>query len=165
MKRKLVLFFITYLVWCLLNWVPDWQHLVIGIFAATLISVATGDLFIHRPHIAFHIDRYFYFIFCYFPLFLWELIKANAISAVSIIKPSPHTNSGIIKIKTSLKSDTALTFLANSISMSYGLLTVDIDKDNSLLYVYCLNLNTEDREATVRPVFSRFENILSKVFD
>jgi hypothetical protein len=32
MKRKLVLFIVAYIAWCLLNWIPDWQHLLIGFF-------------------------------------------------------------------------------------------------------------------------------------
>ncbi|NQT90618.1 MAG: hypothetical protein HQ558_05130, partial [Candidatus Omnitrophica bacterium] len=46
MKSKIVMFFIAYLAWCLLSWVPDWQHLAIGVFVAALVSVITSDLFV-----------------------------------------------------------------------------------------------------------------------
>ena len=63
MKSKIVLFVLGFLAWCLLNWIPDWQHLLVGIFIAGFVAYITGDLFIQRPHVLRHPKRYFYFIF------------------------------------------------------------------------------------------------------
>lgn len=165
MKRKFVLFLVTYFLWCLLNWVPDWQHLIIGVFAAGLVAIATGDLFINRPHIAAHPRRYFYFIFYYMPVFFWELIRAGIDVVRRLLCPVLPVNPGIIKIKTTLKSDTALTFLANSITLSTGTMTVDIDKDNGLLYLHCMDIKANDTDSAAKRMVGKFEGILSKIFD
>ena len=79
--------------------------------------------------------------------------------------PQLPINPGIVKVKTRLKSDTALTFLANSITLTPGTLTVDIDRDNGVLYIHWLNVKAKDVETATKIIVERFERILSKIFD
>ncbi len=165
MKSKIVLFLVAFLVWTFLNWVPDWQHLVVGIFIAGFVAYLTGDLFITRPHLLKHPLRYWYFFVYYLPLFFWECLKANLDVAYRVLHPKTPINPGIVKVKTSLKTDTALTFLANSITLTPGTLTVDIDKDNGILYVHWIDVKAEDIESATRIIVERFEKILRKIFE
>ncbi len=165
MKGRIVLFIICFAVWCLLNWVPDWQHAVVGVFIALFVAFLIGDLFVQRPHVLKHPHRYFYFIFWYLPVFLWEVVKANVDVAYRVIHPKLPINPGIVKVKTTLKSDTALTFLANSITLTPGTLSVDIDKDRGVLYVHWIDVKTKDVEGATDIVVKRFERILRKIFD
>ncbi|MBL7084641.1 MAG: Na+/H+ antiporter subunit E [Candidatus Omnitrophica bacterium] len=161
----MVLFLIGFLVWAFLNWVPDWQHLAVGVFIAAFVAFMAGDLFITRPHVLKHPLRYWYFVAYYVPIFLWECIKANVDVAYRVVHPNLPINPGIVKVRTSLKSDTALTFLANSITLTPGTLTVDIDKDNGILYVHWIDVKAKDVEGATRIIVERFENILRKIFD
>jgi multicomponent Na+:H+ antiporter subunit E len=108
--------------------VPDWQHLVSGIFIAAFVAFITGDLFIKRPQLLKHPMRWFYFVFLYIPVFLYECIKANIDVAYRVMHPALPINPGIVKVKTNLKTDTGLTFLANSITLTPGTMSVDIDR-------------------------------------
>jgi multicomponent Na+:H+ antiporter subunit E len=159
------LFILAFLVWSLLNWVPDWQHLIVGIFVAAFVAFMTGDFFIQRPHVLKHPLRYWYFIAFYVPIFLWECFKANIDVAYRVLHPKLPINPGIVKVKTSLRSDTALTFLANSITLTPGTLSVDIDSDNGILYVHWIDVKTKDTEAATKIIIKRFEKILTKIFD
>ncbi len=165
MRSRIILFVIAFLTWSFLNWVPDWQHLVIGIFVSGLVAYLTGDLFIQTPAKLKHPLRYYYFLFHYLPIFLWEVIKANIDVAYRVIHPSLPINPGIVKVRTNLKSDTALTFLANSITLTPGTLTVDIDKDNGFLYVHWISVEAKDVESATKIIVTRFEKILAKIFD
>lgn len=165
MKNKITLFIISFFVWCLLNWLPDWQHLTIGIFVSGFVAFMIGDLFTQRPETLTHPRRYFYFIFHYIPVFIWEIFKANIDVAYRILHPGLPINPGIVKVKTSLKSDTALTFLTNSITLTPGTLSVDIDRDKNILYVHWIDVKTEDIEGSTKMVVERFEKILRKIFD
>jgi multicomponent Na+:H+ antiporter subunit E len=165
MKSKLVLFLVAFFVWSLLNWIPDIQHLIIGIFVAGLVAALTGDLFITRPHYLRHPLRYWYFIVYYLPVFVWECIKANFDVAYRVLHPRLPINPGIVKVKTSLKSDIALTFLANSITLTPGTLSVDIDQDNGILYVHWINVTDTETEGATKAIALRFEKILKKIFD
>ena len=165
MKSRLVLFLVSFAVWSLLNWKPDNQHLIIGIFVALFVAFMTGDLFIKRPHVLKNPLRYLYFITYYLPVFLWECFKANIDVAYRVLHPSLPIKPGIVKVKTTLKQDTALTFLANSITLTPGTLCVDIDKDKGFLYIHWINVKEKDIEAATKIIVERFEKILRKIFE
>ena len=165
MKSRMILFIVGFLVWLFLNWVPDWQHIVVGFFIAGFIAFLTGDLFIQRPNNLKHPKRYWYFMFHYLPVFLWECFKANIDVAYRVLHPKLPINPGIVKVKTTLKSDTALTFLANSITLTPGTLSVDIDRERSVLYIHWIDVKAKDVETATKIVVERFERILRKIFD
>jgi len=165
MKSRVVLFIVAFLVWLLLSWVPDIQHVLVGLVAAAFVAYITGDLFVQRPHVLVHPERYFYFVFRYVPVFLWECFKANIDVAYRVIHPKILINPGIVKVKTELKTDTGLTFLANSITLTPGTMSVDIDKDSGVLYVHWINVKAKDVDAATELIVRRFERILKKIFE
>ena len=165
MTTRLVLFICAFIVWCLLTWVPDAQHLIVGVFVALFIALITGDLFITRPHLLKHPQRWLYFFFWYVPIFLWECLKANIDVAYRVIHPKLPINPGIVKVKTNLKTDTGLTFLANSITLTPGTMSVDIDRDNGFLYVHWIDVKDKRVAGATKLIVERFEKILSKIFE
>ena len=138
MKSRIILFGVGFLVWLGLCWPADLQHVVVGIFVAAFVAFMTGDLFVKRPYVFKHASRYRWFLY-YLPMFIWECVKANIDVAYRVVHPKRPVNPGIVKVKTSLKSDTALTFLANSITLTPGTLSVDLDKEKNL-YVHWINV-------------------------
>lgn len=164
MRSRVVLFILGLGVWILLSWPPDFQHLFVGMIASAVVAWFSGDLFTHRAHLFTHIERYLWFLY-YIPLFAWECLKANLDVAFRVIHPHTPLNPGIVKIKTKLKSDTALTFLANSITLTPGTLTVDVDKDKGVLYVHWIDVKTQDREEAAQIIAERFERILRRIFE
>lgn len=165
MKSRIILFILALLIWLLLSWPPDGQHIIVGVVVAALVAILTGDFFIQRPHRLKHLSRYRHFIFSYLPTFLWEVIKANIDVAYRVLHPKLPINPGIVKVKTKLKSDTALTFLANSITLTPGTLSVDIDKEKGVLYVHWIDVKAKDVESATEIIVERFERILKKIFD
>jgi multicomponent Na+:H+ antiporter subunit E len=144
--------------------VPDWQHLLVGVFVAVLAAYLTGDMFVQRPHLFKQFKRYFWF-FYYVPFFLWEMFKANIDVAYRVIHPRLPIKPGIVKVKTSLKSDTGLTFLANSITLTPGTLSVDVDRENGYLYVHWIDVKHKDMEGATKKIAYRFERILTRIFE
>lgn len=165
MKSRIILFIIGFLVWCLLTWVPDTEHLVVGVLVSLLVAFLVGDFFVTRPHMLAHPERYLYLIFVYLPFFFWECFKANIDVAYRVSHPGLPIKPGIVKVKTNLKSDTGLTFLANSITLTPGTLSVDVDKDDGLLYVHWIYVKDTDVEKATQDIVRRFEKILEKIFE
>ncbi len=165
MKSRIILFILALLAWSFLNWIPDWQHFIAGVFIAYLVAYITGDLFVKRPYVLKHPKRYWYFVAYYIPVFLWECLKANIDVAYRVLHPSLPIKPGIVKVKTKLKSDTGLTFLANSITLTPGTLSVDIDRDGGILYVHWINVKDKDIEAATKIIIGRFERILERIFE
>ncbi|MBN2120627.1 MAG: Na+/H+ antiporter subunit E [Candidatus Omnitrophica bacterium] len=165
MRSKIVLFLVAFICWCLLNWIPDWQHLLVGIFVAGFVAYLTGDLFIRSPDRLSHPHRYWYFVFHYLPLFIWECIKANIDVAFRVLHPRLPIRPGIVKVKIKLKTDTGITFLANSITLTPGTLSVDVDREKGFLYVHWIDVKSKDVEEATKIVVARFERVLEKIFE
>ena len=164
-KSRILMFVMALFVWCLLTWPVEWQHLVAGVVVSALVAFMLGDLFVSAPQTLKHPHRYWYFFAIYVPVFLWECLKANIDVAYRVLNPVLPINPGIVKVKTSLKSDAALTFLANSITLTPGTMSVDVDSDNGFLYIHWINVKHTDVEGATKDIVSRFEPILAKIFD
>ncbi len=165
MKSRILMFLAAFLVWCLLSWPPDTAQLIVGVAAALLAAIIMGRMFVTRPHMLSHPGRVFRFLFHYIPVFVWELVKANFDVAYRVLHPGLPIKPGIVKMKTGLRSDMGLTFLANSITLTPGTLTVEVDKDHGLLYIHWISVKGRDVETATRAIGGRFEPILMKIFE
>lgn len=165
MKSRILLFILAFFVWSVLCWAADWEHLLVGGLASFLVAFIAGDLFVNRPRLWLQPKRYFYFFFSYLPFFLWECLKANIDVAYRVLHPGRPINPGIVKVKTKLVTDTALTFLANSITLTPGTMSLDIDRENGVLYIHWIDVKAKDVTEASKIIVERFEQILKKVFE
>jgi multicomponent Na+:H+ antiporter subunit E len=85
--------------------------------------------------------------------------------AYRVLHPQLPINPAIVKVKTDLKSDTALTFLANSITLTPGTMCVDIDKEAGVLYIHWIDAKTTDVEEATHRIAGPFESTLKEIFD
>lgn len=164
MKSRLTLFVIGFIIWMLLGWPIDAQHMIVGILVAGFVAFLTGDLFTRRPHHFGQISRYLWFCY-YVPLFLWECLKANIDVAARVLNPNLPINPGIVKVKTSLRSDTALTFLANSITLTPGTFCVDILPEEGILYIHWIDVKSQDVQEATEQIVKTFEGVLKRIFE
>lgn len=102
--------------------------------------------------------RWILFLIYIFGPFLFRLIKANLEVAYRIItgKIKPK----IVKISPDLKTDFGRVLLANSITLTPGTLSVDIDKDNNL-YVHWLYAIDEKPE--ISQIAGSFQKWIKKI--
>jgi len=164
MKSRIISFILSFVIWCLLVWSLDWQHLLIGIIVCLFVSYSVGDLFTKNPWKFKEPGRYLWLVYYLIVLF-WEMIKANLDVAYRVIHPGLPIKPGIVKVKTKLKSDAALTYLANSITLTPGTFTIDIDQENGYLYIHWIYVTTEDIEKASEIIVRKFEKILEKIFE
>jgi multicomponent Na+:H+ antiporter subunit E len=164
MYSRVITFSVSLLLWLLLAFSLDWQHLLLGLIVSLLVAAMMGDMFTEYAHKWFSPRRYFWFIVFIF-VFIWECIKANFDVAWIVLHPKMPINPGIVKIKTSLKNETALTFLANFITLTPGTFSVDIDRENGCLYIHWIYVQTQDIEEATRIISAKFERILKEVFE
>jgi len=91
------------------------------------------------------------------PFFI-EMAKANWDVATRVL--TGKIRPGIVRIQSGMKTDLGTLMLANSITLTPGTLTVDIEEDTNDLFVHMLNVPEElaKREVmTAREVFSIFD--------
>lgn len=164
MGTKIIIFILAFFIWLLLSWPVNLVNLFSAVIIAVFISFVTSDIFERKTAFSTNIMRYFWFVW-YIPLFIWECIKANLDGAFRLIHPDCPIRPGIVKVKTTLKSDTGLTFLANTLTLKPGTMTVDIDKEAGFLYVHWVDVKSDDIEKNTELIVSKFERILKKIFE
>jgi multicomponent Na+:H+ antiporter subunit E len=142
----------------------DWQHLTVGLLVSLFVSYAVGDLFTKNPWKFKEPKRYLWLVY-YLIVLIWEMIKANLDVAYRVIHPKLPIKPGIVKVKTKLRSEAALTYLANSITLTPGTFTIDVDQENGYLYIHWIWVKSDDIEEATGIIVRRFEKILEKIFE
>ncbi len=165
MRSRLIFFPVALVVWLALSWPPSLQIAVAGVLVSLLVSYLAGHFFVGRHHLLGEPSRHWHFLVLYLPLFLWEVFKANLDVAYRVSRPRMPIRPGIVRVKTTLVSDIALTFLANSITLTPGTLTVDVDREAGVLYVHWIDVKTENVNEATRMIVRRFEPILRRIFE
>jgi multicomponent Na+:H+ antiporter subunit E len=137
---------VAYLVYLLLTigsgTVALWsrEELVIGAVFAVIAGALLRKRFIGKDLRMLNPRRWFTFLVYLFPFF-WAMVKANVDVAYRVI--TGRINPAIVKINPKLKNDMSLTFLANSITLTPGTLSVDVDQKTNELYVHWINVDPE----------------------
>lgn len=171
MISAIILFIFWYLVWISLSWPLAGHEALTGVAVSAFVTFMTLDLDGEEGPAGGRIKFFSIFarlawFFLYVIVFLWECVRANIDVAFRVIPPAVAIRPGTLKIRTALKSDIALTFLANSITLTPGNTTVDVDKENGLIYVHCLYVRQNYSRASMKlGVVTRFEKIIKKIFE
>lgn len=174
MITRILLFILWFFIWLFLSWPPEPKDIIIGLLVSLFVTFMTIDTFKplivgpetkgERGFIAM-VGRIFWFI-CYVAVFLWECLKANIDVAWRVVYPTLPIRPGTIRVRTDLKSDIALTFLANSLTLTPGKTTVDIDKERGYIYIHVLFLKGDYSAGEIRlPIVTKYERILKRVFE
>ena len=166
--RRLVYFVLAFIVWILVAWPfadgrVDLQIVVAGLLASFLAAILFHEILPKEHHVFISPVRVFWFL-VYVPVFFYYVIRANFDVVYRALHPAMPIRPGIVKIKTNLKTDSAITALANSITLTPGTLTVDLT-DDGYLYVHWINVKADDVEQATQLISQRFEWFLRKIFE
>jgi len=163
-KSRIIVFVFALIVWFALTDIKDYQEALIGIAISALITFLAGQFLITTEKSQHPAKRFFHFL-KYIPRFLWEMIKANLEVAYLVVHPLLPIKPGIVKIKTKLTKDSAITVLANSITLTPGTMTVDVNKDKGELYIHWINVKAQETESATKEISEKFEKTLMEVFE
>jgi len=173
--RRLTLFLVSMVIWYLVSWPydlgaqsMDWQMLAAGGVFSLLACILFVDVFPRRsaPGEARKrpaITRLLWAL-AYIPVFFWYMVVANFDVAYRVLHPRLPIRPGIVRVKTTLKSEAGRTVLANSITLTPGTMSVDI-RDDGTLYIHWINVQAEDVEGATRKIVAPFEKLLLRIFE
>jgi len=117
------------------------EELIIGAVFAVIVGMLTKNMFIKKDFRMLHPKRWFLFLAYFFAIFLPAMAKANIDVVYRVI--TGRINPGIVKISPNLKNDLSLTLLANSITLTPGTLSVEVDEKTNDLYVHWINVKMD----------------------
>ncbi len=161
-KNLFVSFVVMMIAWLLLNWTINPVNIAIGVVLSLIISI----VFCSKCELFTSINltpKAFIYTFIYLFVFLIELIKANIDVTRRVLSPSLPINPGIVKVKTKLKSKMARLILANSITLTPGTFTLQVEEDS--FYIHWISTETDDVEKATEELIAKFEKYLEVLYD
>lgn len=165
MKGGLLLAFIClWLGWIGLTGSLDHQELIIGAICAALIAIFSHELLFREGAKGKFDPRRWGYLLAYVPTYAWAELKAHANVIYRILHPRMPIKPGIVKVPTELRSDLGITGLANSITMTPGTLSVEVDEEERCLYVHWINVEGVEPEVTSKRIAKPFEKFLRRIF-
>ena len=161
--KRLIYFVLAFLVWMALTWSIDIQILTAGLIASAAVALLFHEVLPTEHHVFISPVRIFWLL-VYVPVFFYYVMKANIDVVYRALHPAMPINPGIVKIKSTLKTDSAITALANSITLTPGPLTVDLT-DDGYLYIHWINVKAVETKEATRRISKRFEWFIKKIFE
>jgi multicomponent Na+:H+ antiporter subunit E len=160
-KGTAVMFATLLLFWLMLMGSLSPDVLVVGVLASLVIAILYPDglsFFTElRPTREAIVAGFLYYGF-----FFKELVKSNLSLALVVLSPSLPVRPGIVKVRTRLKSRLGRLLRANSITLTPGTLTVEMDGE--WMYIHWVTVDSADIEAATAAIVAGFERYLEVIY-
>lgn len=159
--RLVLTFFLLMSFWLVLSQNLQPASLFIGAFFSFLVALLSYDFFIKPDEgMRGRAIRTIWLLLVYVFILLYEMFLASIDVVYRVI--TMDINPEVVMIKTDIKSDLGIVLLANSITLTPGTITIDIEGDH--LYVHWLYARTTHFERAAELIKGRFEHWLGRIF-
>ncbi len=160
-RAQAVLTAILFLIWLLLSLPVQFSEVIVGAVVALIIAaVPLPGPAVYREIIP--LPRRLGAGLIYVVVFLWAVVKSNIDVAFRVLAPRLPINPGIVRVKTRLTSRVGRLLLANSITLTPGTISVEIDGDD--LFVHWISTDARDVEEATGKIVRGFERYLEVCF-
>lgn len=144
-KRGVVLYTLAFIFWVVLNGKLTLEICLTGIVLVAAMAILLKGLHSYAPSTELRFLKKTPLIVAYIFVLTWEVIKANIAVMGLILKGNKSIEPTIVSFTCPLKSDFGRYLLANSITLTPGTITVDVQGDTFV--VHCLRRSMLDFSA------------------
>lgn len=153
--RQFAVFVTLFAFWLVFSGHFDALHISLGLICSAAVATLSYDLLLPEP-LSSNARIIAWRFLLYIPWLMWEVVVANFHVLYLVLQPN-HVRPQIVRFKTGLKSDLAKVTLANSITLTPGTITMDMDGDEFYVHAVsdkaALSLIEGDMEQRVGHVF------------
>jgi multicomponent Na+:H+ antiporter subunit E len=137
---RLVVFLMLLGFWVLLSGQLDLFHLSLGVLCSALVAFVSHDLVFENISSGGKLGIMFRFTL-YLPWLIYQIVLANLHVAYLVLRPG-KIHPQMIELNSKLKSDFSKVTYGNSITLTPGTITVEIEGDK--FYVHALSKKVAD---------------------
>lgn len=120
---------LLFLFWILITGRLHWQHLLVGAICSYGIAAFNHDLLLKPAERPLYHKKTLWKWVVYFYILVVAIFKSNWDVAKIVLKPKMDISPGFIKYRARLKKPLNRVILANSITLTPGTLTVEMEGD------------------------------------
>lgn len=133
-RKTALVFGVSYLFYLLIGGFGGVTDAVTGAISAAIVAWVLGPIVVkHRPD-GRRLARQSARMLVYAPWLLWEIAKANVQIAYYVLHPSLPIDPRMERVEAAVWGDLPATTLANSITLTPGTLTVDVEQREFLVH-------------------------------
>lgn len=162
LQNFLATFILLFGFWALLSGKFDAFHLTLGVICSFIIAYLTHDLLfanVRVGDIRVIVQRFI----TYMPWLVYQIAIANIHVAYLALSPKMPIDPQIIRFKSKLESDISWVTLANSITLTPGTITMDIEDGEFVVHALSKkvadDLNTGEMEDRIAHIFMEADHI------
>jgi len=137
------------------------QEFLIGLALGLPTAYVFREFFDGRTDI-WYVARATPYVVLYLAVFIKDLVTANLDVALRVIHPRMPLETRVVVVPLRVKRSTAITTIANSITLTPGTLTMDYDDEQNALYVHAMAASTDDE--VIEPIRT-WEDYALVIFD
>ncbi|WP_429884833.1 Na+/H+ antiporter subunit E [Geoalkalibacter halelectricus] len=132
---RLVTFLILFAFWMMLSGMFDAFHLFLGVIACGAVAYFSAHLLFPDGKVGL-CGRNVLGMALYLPWLFWQIVIANLQVAKIVLHPRmlDLINPQIVRFKTAIKSPFARVTFGQSITLTPGTITINIDRDEFTVY-------------------------------
>ncbi|MEW5919908.1 MAG: Na+/H+ antiporter subunit E [Bacillota bacterium] len=122
------------ILWLLISGSADWQHFATGLVLMMLLTLFWNQMTVDeqgRTRFNWHQIK---LLLRYLGFLELEILKANFVVAYIVLSPKMPISPGLIVLNLNLKRDLTRVLYANSITLTPGTITVDLEDDRLLVH-------------------------------
>ncbi|MCK8825928.1 Na+/H+ antiporter subunit E [Fuchsiella alkaliacetigena] len=158
------IFIILYVIWFIVSGNFSLASIVVGGLAAILPAKVISDYFVRWS--AMRIVTKFFIFVAYLLLLLKEVMASSLNVAYIVLHPRMPFNPGIVKVPTGFEGEhkgIAMSFLGNTVTLTPGTMTLDLDTESGDLYIHWLDVKTRDPEEMRKTIYGKFESLIGRI--
>ncbi|WP_166997728.1 Na+/H+ antiporter subunit E [Paramicrobacterium fandaimingii] len=125
-------------IWMLLWGQFTWLSLITGVILSLAVSIV---FYLPAVDMSIRVNPWYTVIF--FARLLYDIAHASIDIAWLVLKPRYVPSNAIVAIPLRTRSDLIMTWTAESISIVPGSIVLDVDREDSVLYVHVINVRTD----------------------
>ncbi len=167
MRNKILTFTAVFLVWLILTGSLHPVSALVGIAISVLAGLFFSDMLFRDPAPPFpartYLGRTWWFL-TLIPVFLIQAFLAAVHVSRYAYKVRPTFSPGVVRVPTRLSRVTAITILANLITLTPGTLTLDYDPDDGMYTIHWFDVTIEEPEQASRKIIGAFEKRMERIF-
>lgn len=148
---------VVFVLWMLLSASIDLQEVFVGAIVALILAslrLPGAQVFAEISLVPKRVLA----AIAYLGVFLWAVVKSNIDVAFRVLSPELPIRPGIVRVTTRLESRIGRLLLANSITLTPGTISVEIDGED--LFIHWINVGAGDVEESTRKIVAGFEKYL-----
>lgn len=130
MVHAVTLGLVLFASWLLLSGIFEPLILLLGVFScAVVVVIAMRMDVVDHEAVPVHLT---FKVILYWPWLFWEIVKAN-IDVTKRVIGLAEISPTMVRIKATQKTDLGLVIFANSITLTPGTISIDVEEDGHIL--------------------------------